>query len=62
MWLFVVSLGLGVLWAFSTEPLDAPDELAHLQVLMEVRKTYSLPESHYTPEGKLQLAQLNLMH
>jgi 4-amino-4-deoxy-L-arabinose transferase-like glycosyltransferase len=41
------SLLLGTVWAFAIKPLNAPDEIAHLQTVMEVRKGNLLPEVHY---------------
>lgn len=60
-------LVLGTSWAFITKPLDAPDEPAHLQVVMHVRNHLQLPEIHYTfdtPKGEfvntpIDLAVLN---
>ena len=45
--LLALSFGLGTLWAAAIRPLDAPDEPAHLQAIMEVRKQYRLPEIHF---------------
>jgi 4-amino-4-deoxy-L-arabinose transferase-like glycosyltransferase len=38
---------LGVIWAVGISPLHAPDEQAHLQAIMQVRKQGILPEIHY---------------
>src|SRR5437867_13394924 len=43
----VLSLCLGLVWAAAISPLDAPDEPAHLQAIMEVRNKHMLPEVHY---------------
>jgi 4-amino-4-deoxy-L-arabinose transferase-like glycosyltransferase len=45
--LALLSLVLGMLWAITIKPLDAPDEPAHLQAIMQVRKQHILPEVHY---------------
>jgi 4-amino-4-deoxy-L-arabinose transferase-like glycosyltransferase len=34
-------------WAFTVRPLNAPDEPAHLQAVMELRERRSLPEIHF---------------
>ncbi len=41
------SLVLGMMWASRILPLDAPDEVAHLQNIMAVRNGILLPEIHY---------------
>jgi 4-amino-4-deoxy-L-arabinose transferase-like glycosyltransferase len=33
-------------------PLDAPDEPAHLEAIMQVRKDHKLPEVHFTPGSR----------
>ncbi len=38
-----------LLWAGVTKPLNAPDEPAHIQAVMQVRKQHILPEVHYNP-------------
>lgn len=43
----LASLLLGAIWAVAIAPLHAPDEPAHLQAIMEVRKAGRLPEIHY---------------
>src|SRR4051794_34540781 len=45
--LAVISFGLGLVWAAAVGPLGAPDEPAHLQAVMQVRKLHILPEVHY---------------
>jgi hypothetical protein len=45
--LAIISFWLGVLWVAAIKPLDAPDEPAHLQTIMEVRRAHILPEVHY---------------
>jgi 4-amino-4-deoxy-L-arabinose transferase-like glycosyltransferase len=50
------SLLLGIAWAAGIKPLDAPDEVAHLQAVMEVRNHHRLPEIHYdigNPAGEV---------
>jgi hypothetical protein len=34
-------------------PLDAPDEPAHLEAIMQVRKEHKLPEVHFTPGNRV---------
>ena len=43
------SFFLILLWAGVTKPLNAPDEPAHLQAVMQVRTQHLLPEVHYNP-------------
>jgi 4-amino-4-deoxy-L-arabinose transferase-like glycosyltransferase len=38
---------LGVIWSVGISPLHAPDEQAHLQAIIQVRKQHILPEIHY---------------
>lgn len=53
----VVSLLIGVVWAFAVKPFDAPDEPMHLQAVMQMRKGHGLPEVHYDmsigPKGSI---------
>jgi len=54
-----LSFGLNLLWVAAIKPLNAPDEPAHLQAIMQVREQHILPEVHYTfptPRGKYDLA------
>lgn len=54
--LAVGSFLLNALWVVAVVPLDAPDEPAHLQAVVEVRNKHILPEIHYDfsdPEGKV---------
>src|SRR4051812_43459486 len=50
-----LSFGLNLLWAAAIRPLNAPDELAYLQTLMQVRNELTLPEIHFdfqaNPQG-----------
>lgn len=43
----LASLVLGLTWAATVRPLDAPDEIAHLEAIMQVCKEYRLPEVHF---------------
>src|SRR5690242_16062403 len=43
----LVSLWLGVLWVAAIRPLNAPDETAYLQAVMQTRNERSLPEIHF---------------
>jgi 4-amino-4-deoxy-L-arabinose transferase-like glycosyltransferase len=45
----LVSFWLGLIWISVIQPLDAPDEPAHLQAIMQVRKQYMIPEIKYDP-------------
>jgi 4-amino-4-deoxy-L-arabinose transferase-like glycosyltransferase len=45
--LTTINFVLGLVWMASIQPLDAPDEPAHLQAIMQVRKEHVLPEVHY---------------
>src|SRR5436309_2764806 len=58
--LAVFSFCLGIIWASVIRPLDAPDEPAHLQAIMQVRVGHILPEVHYdftrNPSGDIQTA------
>src|SRR5262249_11285749 len=43
---------LGLVWMTAIRPLDAPDEPAHLEAIMQVRKEHKLPEVHFTPGNR----------
>jgi len=45
--LAVINFCVGLLWMAVIRPLDALDEPAHLQAIMQVRKQHILPEIHY---------------
>jgi 4-amino-4-deoxy-L-arabinose transferase-like glycosyltransferase len=45
--LAAISFLVGLLWMTVMQPLDALDEPAHLQAIMQVRKQHILPEIHY---------------
>ncbi|HMA37002.1 MAG TPA: glycosyltransferase family 39 protein [Chloroflexia bacterium] len=45
--LALLSWGLILLWVGVSKPLNAPDEPAHLQAILQVRKQHQLPEVHY---------------
>lgn len=45
--LAVINFCLGLVWMNAIRPLDAPDEPAHLQAIMQVRKEHKLPEVHF---------------
>jgi hypothetical protein len=45
--LALISFLVGLLWMRVIRPLDALDEPAHLQAIMQVRKQHILPEIHY---------------
>jgi 4-amino-4-deoxy-L-arabinose transferase-like glycosyltransferase len=47
--LALVNFCLGLVWMVVIRPLDAPDEPAHLQAVMQVRTQHILPEVHYAP-------------
>jgi 4-amino-4-deoxy-L-arabinose transferase-like glycosyltransferase len=47
-----MSLCLGLIWISVIRPLDAPDEPAHLQAIMQVRKQHMLPEVHYSSNNR----------
>src|SRR5947209_6640627 len=55
--LALISFWLGLLWVAAIPPLGAPDEPAHLQAVMQVRKQHILPEVHYDfsadPQGQI---------
>ena len=46
--LAAVNFCLGLVWMIAIPPLDAPDEPAHLEAIMQVRKEHRLPEVHFT--------------
>ena len=46
--LALISFCIGLVWVVVIPPLDALDEPAHLQAIMQVRKQHILPEIHYT--------------
>jgi 4-amino-4-deoxy-L-arabinose transferase-like glycosyltransferase len=45
--LAAINFCLGLVWMAVIRPLDALDEPAHLQAIMQVRKQHILPEIHY---------------
>src|SRR5262249_52266152 len=45
--LALVSLSLGVVWTMTTRPLNAPDEPADLQAVIQIRKRAALPDIHF---------------
>jgi hypothetical protein len=45
----LAALMLGLMWSAAVAPLNAPDEPAHLQAIMQVRKQGILPEIHFDP-------------
>ena len=45
--LAVINFCIGLVWIVVVPPLDALDEPAHLQAVMQVRKQHILPEIHY---------------
>ena len=53
----LVSLWLGIMWVGAVPPLNAPDEPAYLQAVMETRNKRMLPEIHFdfsnNPSGTL---------
>ncbi len=55
--LALLTLWLGILWMVVTPPLNAPDEPAHLQAVMQVRVLHILPELHFdfstNPAGEI---------
>jgi 4-amino-4-deoxy-L-arabinose transferase-like glycosyltransferase len=46
--LAAINFCIGLVWMAVIRPLDALDEPAHLQAVMQVRKQHILPEIHYT--------------
>ena len=47
--LAAINFCLGLVWMTVIRPLDAPDEPAHLEAIMQVRKEHKLPEVHFAP-------------
>ncbi len=45
--LAAINFCLGLVWMSVIPPLDAPDEPAHLEAIMQVRKEHKLPEVHF---------------
>jgi 4-amino-4-deoxy-L-arabinose transferase-like glycosyltransferase len=45
--LAAVNFCVGLVWITVIQRLDAPDEPAHLQAIMQVRKEHKLPEVHF---------------
>ncbi len=45
--LALLSFGLGSIWALLIRPLNAPDETAYLQAVMQARAERRLPEIHF---------------
>jgi 4-amino-4-deoxy-L-arabinose transferase-like glycosyltransferase len=43
----LVSLWLGIIWVATVPPMNAPDEPAYLQTVMETRNKRMLPEIHF---------------
>jgi 4-amino-4-deoxy-L-arabinose transferase-like glycosyltransferase len=50
--LAAINFCLGLVWMTVIRPLDAPDEPAHLEAIMQVRKEHKLPEVHFTPGSR----------
>jgi len=50
--LAAINFCLGLVWMTVIERLDAPDEPAHLQAIMQVRKEHKLPEAHFAPGSR----------
>jgi hypothetical protein len=51
--LAAVNFCLGLVWMSVIRPLDAPDEPAHLEAIMQVRKEHKLPEIHFAPGSRV---------
>ena len=51
--LAAINFCLGLLWMTVIPRLDAPDEPAHLQAIMQVRKEHKLPEAHFAPGARV---------
>ena len=53
----VLTLLVGIVWASTIRPFDAPDEPSHLLAVMQVRVKHILPEVHFdyrnNPKGEL---------
>ncbi|HMA36245.1 MAG TPA: DUF2142 domain-containing protein [Chloroflexia bacterium] len=45
--LAILSFWLALIWVGAIRPLASPDEISHLEVVMQVRKQHILPEIHY---------------
>src|SRR6478736_663308 len=43
----LASLWLGIMWVGAVPPMNAPDEPAYLQAVMETRNKRMLPEIHF---------------
>src|SRR5215469_12273589 len=50
--LAAINFCLGLVWMTVIQRLDAPDEPAHLQAIMQVRKEHRLPEVHFVPGSR----------
>jgi hypothetical protein len=50
--LAAINFCLGLVWMTVIRPLDAPDEPAHLEAIMQVRKEYKLPKVHFAPGSR----------
>jgi len=51
--LAAINFCLGLVWMSVIRPLDAPDEPAHLEAIMQVRKEHKLPEVHFAPGNRV---------
>ena len=51
--LAAINFCLGLVWMTVIRPLDAPDEPAHLEAIMQVRKEHKLPEVHFAPGSRV---------
>jgi len=51
--LAAINFCLGLVWMSVIPPLDAPDEPAHLEAIMQVRKEHKLPEVHFAPGNRV---------
>src|SRR5580765_6884353 len=51
--LAAINFCLGLVWMSVIRPLDAPDEPAHLEAIMQVRKEHKLPEVHFAPGSRV---------
>jgi 4-amino-4-deoxy-L-arabinose transferase-like glycosyltransferase len=49
--LSLINFCIGLVWVVVIPPLDALDEPAHLQAIMQVRKQHILPEIHYVSDN-----------
>ena len=50
--LAAVNFCVGLVWISVIQRLDAPDEPAHLQAIMQVRREHRLPEVHFAPGSR----------